>query len=66
MGKKTGKLRFDFNQHIGTNENTMITSVITTSVNESDMNYLVDVVELAALLDDAWLMADKEYKNKKE
>lgn len=62
---KAGKLRFGFKQHTGTDENGMITSVITTSANESDMSHLVDVVELAALPKDAWVMADKGYKSKK-
>ena len=63
--KKAGKLRFGFKQHTGTDENGMITSVITTSANESDMSHLIDVVELADLPKDAWVMADKGYKSKK-
>ena len=63
--KKAGKLRFGFKQHTGTDENGMITGLITTSANESDMSHLIDVVELADLPKDAWVMADKGYKSKK-
>lgn len=63
--KKAGKLRFGFKQHTGTDENGMITGVITTPANESDMNHLEDVVELSDLPKDGWVMADKGYKSKK-
>lgn len=53
MGKKRGKLRFEFKQHTRTDENGMITSVITTPANEIDMNHLEDVVELSDLSKDS-------------
>lgn len=42
----------------------MITSVITTPANDSDMNHLEDVVVKSELPANAWVMADKGYKSK--
>jgi IS5 family transposase len=59
--KKAGKLHFGYKKHVGTDEEGLILSVITTPANESDIVHLLDVVEQAQLPAKSTVTADKGY-----
>lgn len=60
--KKAGKLHYGYKKHLCTDEaEGMITAVVTTAANESDMRHLDDVVEKSKLTKGARVKADKGY-----
>ncbi len=60
--KKAAKLHYGYKKHICTDEaEGMITAVVTTAANESDMHHLIDVVSKANLKKGASVKADKGY-----
>jgi IS5 family transposase len=60
--KKAGKLHYGYKKHLCTDEaEGMITAVVTTPANESDMGHLSDVVDKSKLNKGARVKADKGY-----
>ena len=60
--KKAGKLHYGYKKHLCTDAaEGMITAVVTTPANESDMNHLIDVVDKSSLNKKAKVKADKGY-----
>jgi len=60
--KKAGKLHYGYKKHLCTDEaEGMITAVVTTAANESDMRHLRDVVDKSKLNKGARVKADKGY-----
>lgn len=60
--KKAGKLHYGYKKHLCTDEaEGMITAVITTAANESDMHHISDVVSKSKLKKGARVKADKGY-----
>ncbi len=60
--KKAGKLHYGYKKHLCTDEaEGMITAVVTTAANESDMHHMGDVVEKSKLKKGARVKADKGY-----
>ena len=60
--KKAGKLHYGYKKHICTDDaEGMITAVITTAANESDMHHISDVVNKSKLKKGARIKADKGY-----
>ena len=63
--QKGGKLRYGYKKHVATNQEGLIVSLHTTAANESDMNYLEQVVAQAQLPPGIRVLADKGYCSKK-
>ncbi|MEI6732297.1 MAG: IS5 family transposase [archaeon] len=61
--KKAGKLHYGYKQHTATNEQGLITGLITTSANESDIKHLEDVLKISNPSKGTWVKADKGYKS---
>jgi len=61
--KKNGKLRYGFKKHVGTDNNGLVLSVITTPANESDIKHLAEVIEKSDLPKGARVRADKGYSS---
>lgn len=60
--KKAGKLHYGYKKHLCTDDaEGMITAVVTTPANESDMHHITDVVDKAGLKKGARVKADKGY-----
>lgn len=60
--KKAGKLHYGYKKHLCTDEaEGMITGVVTTAANESDMHHISDVVDKSKLKKGARVKADKGY-----
>ena len=60
--KKAGKLHYGYKKHLCTDDaEGMITAVVTTAANESDMHHLTDVVYKSKLAKGARVKADKGY-----
>lgn len=60
--KKAGKLYYGYKKHLCTDEQEgMITAVVTTAANESDMHHIVDVTDKAKLKRGTRVKADKGY-----
>lgn len=60
--KKAGKLHYGYKKHLCTDDREgMITAVVTTAANESDMKHLIDVVDKSGLNKKAKVKADKGY-----
>jgi IS5 family transposase len=60
--KKAGKLHYGYKKHLCTDDSEgMITAVVTTPANESDMHHLMDVVHKSSLNKKARVKADKGY-----
>ena len=60
--KKAGKLHYGYKKHLCTDAaEGMITAVVTTSANESDMHHITDVIDKARLKKGAKIKADKGY-----
>src|SRR4051795_8652418 len=60
--KKAGKLHYGYKKHLCTDDaEGMITAVVTTAANESDMHHITDVVDKAGLKKGAKVKADKGY-----
>ena len=60
--KKAGKLHYGYKKHLCTDQaEGMITAVVTTAANESDMHHISDVVDKAKLKKGARVKADKGY-----
>lgn len=60
--KKAGKLHYGYKKHLCTDDTEgMITAVVTTAANESDMHHITDVVEKSKLKKGARVKADKGY-----
>ena len=60
--KKAGKLHYGYKKHLCVDEaEGMITAVVTTAANESDMHHISDVVEKSKLKKGARIKADKGY-----
>ena len=60
--KKAGKLHYGYKKHLCTDDaEGMITAVVTTAANESDMHHLTDVVDKSKLVNGARVKADKGY-----
>jgi IS5 family transposase len=60
--KKAGKLHYGYKKHLCTDEREgMITAVVTTPANESDMHHIIDVVDKSRLKQAARIKADKGY-----
>src|SRR3954471_3492452 len=60
--KKAGKLHYGYKKHLCTYDaEGMITAVVTTAANESDMHHITDVVDKAGLKKGAKVKADKGY-----
>ncbi|MEO9022941.1 MAG: IS5 family transposase [Ginsengibacter sp.] len=62
--KKAGKLRYGYKKHVATDEQGMVTAIITTSANESDIVHLTDVVSKVDLKRGSRVRADKGYSSK--
>lgn len=63
---KAGKFHFGYKRHVSVDDqNGLVTSVITTSANESDMNHLIDVVEKGNYAKGTTVKADKGYQSEK-
>ena len=62
--KKAGKLRYGYKKHVATDEQGLITAIITTAANESDIVHLTDVVSKAKLKKGSRVRADKGYSSK--
>ena len=63
--KKAGKLRYGFKKHTATDEQGLITAVLTTPANESDVVHLCDVVAKIGLKKGSRVRADKGYSSQK-
>ena len=63
--KKAGKTHYGFKKHIGTDENGLVLSVITTAANQHDSIPFDSLIEKAKLPEKANIYADKAYKSKK-
>jgi transposase, IS5 family len=61
--KKAGKLRYGYKKHVATDEQGLVTAIITTAANESDMVHLEDVVSKAKLPKGSRVRADKGYSS---
>ncbi|HRH49215.1 MAG TPA: transposase [Panacibacter sp.] len=60
--KKAGKLHYGYKKHLCTDEaEGMITAIVTTAANESDMRHIADVVDKSKLKKGARVKADKGY-----
>ena len=60
--KKAGKLHYGYKKHLCTDDaEGMITAVVTTAANESDMHHITDVVDKSKLAKGAKVKADKGY-----
>jgi IS5 family transposase len=60
--KKAGKLHYGYKKHLCTDDaEGMITAVVTTAANESDMHHITDVVDKSNLKKGARVKADKGY-----
>lgn len=60
--KKAGKLHYGYKKHLCTDEaEGMVTAIVTTAANESDMNHITDVVNKSKLKQGARVKADKGY-----
>lgn len=59
--KKAGKVRYGFKKHVATDEQGLVTVVVTTAANESDIVHLKDVIEKAELKARSRVKADKGY-----
>ena len=59
--KKGGKLRYGYKKHIATDEQGLVTVVLTTAANESDTVHLAGVIARAGLKKGARVKADKGY-----
>lgn len=60
--KKAGRLHYGYKKHLCTDEaEGMITAVVTTAANESDMHHISDVVKKSGLQKGARVKADKGY-----
>jgi IS5 family transposase len=60
--KKAGKLHYGYKKHLCTDDaEAMITAVVTTAANESDMHHITDVVDKSKLKKGARVKADKGY-----
>jgi IS5 family transposase len=60
--KKAGKLHYGYKKHLCTDEaEGMVTAVVTTAANESDMYHITDVVDKSKLKKGARVKADKGY-----
>jgi IS5 family transposase len=60
--KKAGKLHYGYKKHLCTDDaEGMITAVVTTPANESDMHHITDVVDKSNLKKGARIKADKGY-----
>lgn len=60
--KKAGKLHYGYKKHLCTDEaEGMVTAVVTTAANESDMHHITDVVDKSKLKKGARVKADKGY-----
>lgn len=64
--KKAGKLLYGYKRHTSVeDENGLVTSVVTTAANESDMNHIEDVVAKASFKKGTRIKADKGYQSEK-
>lgn len=61
--RKAGKLRYGYKKHVATDEQGLITAIITTPANESDIVHLEDVVSKANLPKGSRVRADKGYSS---
>ena len=61
--KKAGKLRYGYKKHVATDEQGLVTAIITTAANESDVVHLEDVVTKANLPKGSRVRADKGYSS---
>jgi len=60
--KKAGKLHYGYKKHLCTDDvEGMVTAVVTTAANESDMHHITDVTDKAKLKRKARVKADKGY-----
>ena len=59
--RKGGKLRYGYKKHVATDEQGLVTAIVTTSANESDIVHLEDVVSKANLAKGSRVRADKGY-----
>lgn len=60
--KKAGKLHYGYKKHLCTDEaEGMVTAIVTTAANESDMHHITDVVDKSKLKKGARVKADKGY-----
>jgi transposase, IS5 family len=60
--KKAGKLHYGYKKHLCTDQaEGMITAVVTSAANQSDMHHIIDVVDKAKLNKGARVKADKGY-----
>ena len=63
--KKAGKTHYGFKKHIGTDENGLVLSVITTAANQHDSIPFESLINKAELPEKTNVYADKAYKSKK-
>jgi IS5 family transposase len=61
--KKAGKLRYGYKKHIATDEQGLVTAVVTTAANESDVVHLQDVIAKTTLEKGSRVRADKGYSS---
>lgn len=61
--KKAGKLRYGYKKHVATDEQGLVTALVTTAANESDIVHLEDVVAKAQLAKGSRVRADKGYSS---
>jgi len=61
--KKSGKLRYGYKKHMATDDQGLITAIITTPANESDIVHLEDVVTKANVQKGTRVRADKGYSS---
>lgn len=62
--KKAGKLRYGYKKHVATDIQGLVTAIVTTSANESDIVHLADVIEKAGIEKNSRVLADKGYSSK--
>jgi IS5 family transposase len=62
--KKAGKLHYGYKKHVATDTQGLVTAIVTTSANESDIVHLTDVIEKAGLEKGSRVLADKGYSSK--
>jgi len=61
--KKAGRLRYGYKKHIATDDQGLVTAVVTTAANESDIVHLEDVIEKAGIKKGSRVRADKGYSS---
>ena len=59
--RKRGTLHYGYRKHVATDDQGLVTVVVTTAANESDIVHLINAIEKAELKNRSHVKADKGY-----